>query len=143
VKSILVVCEGNICRSPMAQALLSAALPQVNVRSAGLGALVGCPADRTAVSLMSSRGLDITGHRAVQMTSEMCVSADIILVMEHGQRVRIEQTYPELRGKIFRIGEYTKQDILDPYRLEEKAFTLALARIEAGLREWLYRLERI
>ena len=47
MNSILVICEGNICRSPMAQGLLAAALPNAQVHSAGLGALVGMPAECT------------------------------------------------------------------------------------------------
>ncbi len=94
MKSILVVCEGNICRSPMAQGLLAAALPQVQVHSAGLGALIGSPADETAVRLMQARGIDISAHRATQITRQMCVQADMVLVMDADQRKRLEALYP-------------------------------------------------
>jgi len=143
MKQILVVCEGNICRSPMAQGLLAAALPQVQVRSAGLGALVGMPADETAIRLMQARGVDISAHRAIQITRAMCVEADVVLVMDAGQRKRLEALYPQACGRVFRVGEYTQSDIPDPYRQSEAAFRDALSLIDEGLREWLHRIHRL
>ena len=66
VRYLLVVCVGNICRSPMAAAMLKHQLGEqtdVTVGSAGLGALVGYPADDHAIALMQERGLDISDHR--------------------------------------------------------------------------------
>ena len=67
ITHILVVCVGNICRSPMAEALLRDALTgpeEITVKSAGLGALVGQAADKHAVELMKERGMDLIAHRA-------------------------------------------------------------------------------
>lgn len=143
MKSILVVCEGNICRSPMAQGVLAAALPQVQVLSAGLGALVGTAADETAVRLMQARGIDISAHRATQVNRQMCVQADMVMVMDAEQRKRLEALYPQACGRVFRVGEHTKRDIPDPYRQPETAFQEALSLIDDGLREWLHRIHRL
>jgi protein-tyrosine phosphatase len=143
VRAILIVCEGNICRSPMAQGLFAAALPQIVVRSAGLGALVGMPADETAVRLMRERQIDISDHRAMQITQAICVECDMVLVMEQAQRARLEAMYPQVRGRVSRIGEYAKQDVPDPYRQPEAAFRRALAMIEQGSQEWLRRIDRL
>lgn len=143
MKSILVVCEGNICRSPMAQGLLAHALPGMQVRSAGLGALVGMPADETAVKLMRERGIDITAHRATQINRAMCLESDIVLVMDPEQRARVEGLYPQARGRVFRLGEYTQRDIPDPYRQREQAFRNALALIDEGAQEWLRRIHKL
>ena len=89
IRHILVVCVGNICRSPMAEALLRDALREqqdITVESAGLGALVDHPASEHAVDLMHERGLDITSHRAQQITPELIAQADLVLVMESGHR---------------------------------------------------------
>ena len=70
IRHILVVCVGNICRSPMAEALLWQALGEQDgfkVESAGLGALVGHEASEHSVALMDEEGLYITSHRARQI----------------------------------------------------------------------------
>lgn len=143
MKSILLVCEGNICRSPMAEGLLKAALPRASVRSAGLGALIGMPADEAAVRLMDARGIDIAPHRAVQVTGDMCKRSDLVLVMSSDQRKRLEQLYPFACGKVFRLGESDKRDVPDPYRQPETAFREALQLIDSGVHAWLQRLHKI
>lgn len=143
MKGILVVCEGNICRSPMAQAVLAHGLPSMQVRSAGLAALLSHPADETARRLMAERQLDIAAHRAQQVTRNLCLESDLVLVMDTVQRQRIEVMYPQVRGRVFRMAEHLKQDIPDPYRQGELAFRGALALIDAGAADWLRRIQRL
>jgi protein-tyrosine phosphatase len=143
VNSILVLCEGNICRSPMAQALLAHAMPDFQVHSAGLHAMVGWPAEETAVRLMQARGIDIGTHRAQQISSPLCLQADLVLVMDTDQKQRVEALYPQARGRVYRLAEYQKQDIPDPYRQGESAFRDGLALIDRGVSEWLRRIQRL
>jgi protein-tyrosine phosphatase len=143
MKSILVVCEGNICRSPMAAGLLSVALPKLHVHSAGLNALHGMPAAETAVRVMAELGIDIARHRAVQVTRDMCQRSDLVLVMSAEQRKRLEGKYPFACGKVFRIGEFSTRDVPDPYRRPEAAFREALEIIDDGVKSWLQRIHRI
>ena len=143
MKSILVLCEGNICRSPMAAGLLAAGLPGLSVHSAGLGALVGEPADEKAVSLMRERGIDIGAHRARQVTRAMCLESDVILVMDRDQRQRLQKTYPEACGRVFRIGEYADVDVPDPYRQPLQAFRHALNLLDLSIQHWLQRIQRL
>ncbi|MDF2462989.1 MAG: protein tyrosine phosphatase [Ramlibacter sp.] len=140
MKSVLVLCEGNICRSPMAAALLSAAKLDLQVSSAGLGALVGRPADPMAIRLMAERGIDLQAHRAVQVTRPVCVAADLIFVMENEQRQRLETLYPEVRGRVFRLDE---TDVPDPYRKSEQTFRISLAGIINGVEAWTRKLKQI
>ena len=85
--NILVVCTGNICRSPMAEGMLKKYLPRslagrVAISSAGTHALHGNMAQPHAVAVMQGLGIDITGHRARQLSGTLVKSADLILVME-------------------------------------------------------------
>jgi len=141
-KSILVVCVGNICRSPMAEALLRNRLQgrEIAVSSAGLGALVGHPADITAQTLMNERGIDISSHRASQISAGHLRDAELILVMETWQQRDIEKNFPPARGRVFRLGHWGDFEIADPYRKPREAFERALADIERGIDEWMERL---
>jgi len=136
---ILVVCVGNICRSPMAEVLLKSALREqddITVESAGLGALVGHPASAYAVELMEELGEDISGHRARQIHPDMVSAADLVLVMESRHKRAIDDADPTARGKVHRLGDWQGIDIADPYRQPKAAFADALADIQVGVASW-------
>jgi len=142
--NILIVCVGNICRSPMAEALLKSTLstkPNVyQVSSAGIGALVGHPADNKAKQLMIEKGIDISGHRADQLNEDMIRKADIILVMESAHKQAIEAKQPSAKGKVFRLGEWGDFDIPDPYQRDSIIFESVLRLIDLGVNQWLKKL---
>ena len=144
IRHILVVCVGNICRSPMAEALLKSALrgqDGITVESAGLGALVGHPADDYAIELMDERGTDIRAHRARQIHPDMVKAADLVLVMESGHKRAIDEADPTARGKVHRLGEWQDTDIEDPYRRERWAYEDALRDIQAGVASWVEKIK--
>lgn len=140
IRSILMVCIGNICRSPMAAGLLASRLADLDIRSAGLDALVGMPADPLARIAMSRRGVDIEGHRATQLDSGLCAGADIIMVMDAQQKRFIESTYHVTRGRVFRLGEFQNCEIFDPYGGAEADFERCLEFIAAGVDGWVNRI---
>ena len=143
IRHILVVCVGNICRSPMAEALLRRELrgqDEYTVESAGLGALVGHPASEHSVALMDELGLDISVHRARQIHPDMVKASDLVLVMEAGHKRAIDDADPTARGKVYRLGEWQDIDIADPYRREREAYEVALRDIEAGVASWVKRI---
>ena len=143
IKHILVVCVGNICRSPMAEALLKRELrgqDGFTVESAGLGALVGHPASDYSIELMNEMGIDITGHRARQIHPDMVRDADLVLVMEPGHKRAIDDADPSARGKVYRLGEWQDRNIDDPYRQARIAYEEALEDIEAGVASWAKKI---
>lgn len=143
---ILVVCVGNICRSPVAEGLLKARLPNSAVWSAGLAAVVGHPADAISAEIALQHGIDISGHRAQQIAGWMCTKADLVLVMESSQKQHLEKQFPLARGKIHRLGEFGPQgpfDIADPYRQSRPSFDAAHAAITSGVDAWARRILQI
>ena len=112
----------------------------MTVASAGLGALVDWPASEHAVDLMRERGLDISAHKARQLTPELVGEADLILVMESGHKKAIESEDPTTRGKIYRLGEWNDKDIGDPFRQPREDFERALGEIDDCVEDWVERL---
>jgi protein-tyrosine phosphatase len=143
IRNILVVCIGNICRSPMAEGLLAKAVPDAQVSSVGLEAMAGLRADPIACELMAERGVSLESHRARQISMDACQRADLILVMDRSQRRMVEERYLFAAGKVFRLCEFSDQDVPDPYRAGRASFERALSLIEEGSRQWVQRISRV
>lgn len=140
--SVLVVCVGNICRSPIGERVLSMALPKLRVGSAGLDALVGHAADATAAEVAARHGVDVSGHVARNLTADLGAAHDLILVMERAHRREIAERFPQLSGRTMLFGHWIDDgaEIPDPYgraaAVHEKTVSLVLRAGHA----WLARL---
>ncbi len=135
--NVMMVCIGNICRSPIAEVLLKHQQPQLNVFSSGLSALVGKTADPSSIELMKDKNIDLTKHRAQQINSVLVTASDLILTMELKHIEIIQSKFPEARGKIHLIGKWNdNQEIPDPYKRDKAAFESAALLIESGLYAW-------
>jgi protein-tyrosine phosphatase len=84
MRSILVVCHGNICRSPYLEAVLRRALPGLQVSSAGLIG-PGRPVPAHGRNVASRSGLDLTSHRSRVLNADMLSRADMVIVMDPRQ----------------------------------------------------------
>ncbi|WP_338557116.1 protein tyrosine phosphatase [Erwinia sp. E_sp_B04_7] len=143
INSILVVCVGNICRSPTGERLLKSALPDKKVESAGLGALVGKEADGTASSVADKHGVSLDGHVAQQLTSDMCQEYDLILVMEKRHVDSVNRINPSVRGKTMLFGHWlNQQEIADPYKKSRDAFEAVYGTLENAAQKWVNALSR-
>lgn len=138
--NILVICVGNICRSPICEGLFNERLknidPDIRVSSAGLSALVGRPADKLAQELMLEKNIDISAHRARQINSEILLESDIIFTMTNGQQTHLEGKIPHLKGRLHRLGEIEGYDVPDPYKRPKAAFEQALLLIDQAVDNW-------
>ncbi|MBN1086338.1 protein tyrosine phosphatase [Erwinia aphidicola] len=143
INSILVVCVGNICRSPTGERLLKTALHEKNIASAGLGALVDHAADETASSVASEHGVSLEGHAAQQLTSNMCRDYDLILVMEKKHVDQVCRINPSVRGKTMLFGHWiNQQEIADPYKKSRDAFEAVYGILENAAQKWVDALSR-
>lgn len=142
--NILMICVGNICRSPTAEALLKHKLGNTNkiIHSAGLGALAGKDIEPTAREVLLEHSIEPAQHIARQLTSSMLTEADLILVMEKGHANQISNIAPEARGKSFLLGKWNNDiEIPDPFRKPKQAFEEAYDLIEQSLNEWIKHLQ--
>ncbi|GAB5099616.1 MULTISPECIES: low molecular weight protein-tyrosine-phosphatase [unclassified Caballeronia] len=141
IDSVLLVCEGNICRSPMAAGWLQSKVPSLEVWSAGISALAGQPADPYAQGVMKDHGIDISSHRGAQLSGFDCKRAELILVMQEQQKRYLEKRYPFVKGRVFRLGQFSNFEVPDPYRKERNVFEDCFDLIERGLSDWVGRIE--
>ncbi|WP_243844298.1 low molecular weight phosphatase family protein [Salinibacterium sp. ZJ454] len=110
--SILTVCTGNVCRSPLAEQLLRAGLqdwPQVAVASAGLGALVDRPMPEPALAMSASLG-GIGGpeHRARQLDERLVRNADLVFAMAREHRRGTVELLPRASRVTFTVREFAR-----------------------------------
>lgn len=136
IQNILVVCVGNICRSPMGEFFLKKNHPNLHIESAGLSAMVGHAADEKALTCMNSKQIDMRSHMAKQINADLIKTADLVLVMSSNQQKHIENTWPFAKGKVFRLGHWQGQNVPDPYKLDQAFFEQTCNNIESYVSDW-------
>ncbi len=141
IKNILVVCIGNICRSPIGEELLKERCKNsLSISSAGLAACVGESAHEYSITIMKKNGYDITPHTARQITDEMVVENELILVMNTSQKNEIEMLFPFIRGRVYRIGEWLDMDVEDPNNKPYEIFETIYDKLDQCVNSWVEKL---
>ena len=122
MKKILFVCTGNLCRSPMAEALFRhriGADAGWEAVSAGTFAALGHPASENAVLAVKELGIDLSGHRSQPLSAELLAAADMIVVMTAEHRFHLLEVFPEVGNRVFLIKSFgtskVPADVSDPY----------------------------
>jgi protein-tyrosine phosphatase len=122
VRTVLFVCKGNICRSPMGEVYFRRRARELGfdltVISAGLDTTPGRTAHPYAISEIQKHGLTLVNHATQSLRRETAEQADLIIVMEVAQRRWLTRLYPHARDKVFVAGRFaplSSLDIADPF----------------------------
>jgi protein-tyrosine-phosphatase/tRNA A37 threonylcarbamoyladenosine synthetase subunit TsaC/SUA5/YrdC len=148
---VLIVCTGNTCRSPMAEAIMrdlfvkrflgvDQAAEKVFVASAGLNAFPGGPASIEAQETIAARGLTLSDHQSRLVTMHDLSMADLILTMTRSHRNGILDQYPELENKVHLVSGGAG-DVSDPFGGPQAVYSSCANQIESYLQQWILRLD--
>lgn len=142
--SLLSICTGNICRSPMSEGILKRLFEgaaHIAVSSAGTHALAGNQAATFAVIAASEHGVDISGHRARQLDRDLIIGSSIILCMEPGQVEWVIEKAPETFDRVFNLADFSSsrkmEYIPDPYGCSLREFRSCFFDISVCLRNFV------
>ncbi|MCL4803064.1 MAG: low molecular weight phosphotyrosine protein phosphatase [Anaerolineae bacterium] len=120
--NVLIICTANICRSPVAAAMLQdrlrkRGLANWTVRSAGTWAIVARGASRYSIDVSRRGGLDISNHRARMVDEDQMNQADLVLTMEVGHAEALRAEFPKQAHKVYMLTEMTGHayNVPDPY----------------------------
>jgi protein-tyrosine phosphatase len=105
---LLVICTGNVCRSPAAVAMLRQAFPAAVVTSAGTRAAVGAPADERIARIAEAHGLLLWGHRAAQLTRDLVAESDLVLTAAREHRSAAVALVPGALRRSFTLRELAR-----------------------------------
>jgi RpiB/LacA/LacB family sugar-phosphate isomerase len=151
MKTILFVCTGNVCRSPMAEGLFRHATKgrgDFRVFSAGVGAVEGLPPSEFAVKALRELGVDIAPIRSKPLTAELVQQADYIFGMTHSHVDAITLLYPQAAEKTFLLREFDEtldsfeNDISDPIGGSYEVYLACRDQIEQGIAAMLKFLDQ-
>jgi glycine hydroxymethyltransferase len=142
MKTVLFICTGNVCRSPMAEGIFRAAVRSrgdYRIVSAGLGAIDGQPPSPYAVQAVKELGIDISGQRSRMLTPELVEDADLIFGMTHSHIDTVGLLYPQAIEKSFLLREFDdtldifEKDISDPIGGSYEVYLNCRDQIEQGI----------
>jgi len=151
MKTVLFVCTGNICRSPMAEGLFRHATrgrADCRVVSAGVGALEGQTPSPHAVSALKELGIDISQLRSRMLTSDLVDEADYIFGMTHSHVDSVNLLFPQAAEKTFLLREFDEtldefeKDISDPIGGSYETYAYCRDQIEQGIFSMLNFIEQ-
>lgn len=148
LQTVVFICTGNTCRSPLAMALARRAWPQAaSFASAGLRAVGGEPASSGALAVADELGLDLQEHRARQLTDDLALAADWLIGMTRAHARQLQERYGapgaprigllslpgvDLSGRPLPAAD----EVADPFGGRRDAYRAAADQLARLLRAW-------
>jgi protein-tyrosine-phosphatase len=142
-KSVLFVCTGNTCRSPMAEGLFRKAVGNRGdfiVQSAGVAAYPGDKANPETVKLLSGRGITLDGFRSQPLSKELVEQATHIFAMTSGHLEALENLFPDYSDKFYLACEFVEipgrgvaSDVPDPIGMGRKAYEATARTLDLAI----------
>jgi glycine hydroxymethyltransferase len=142
MRNVLFVCTGNVCRSPMAQGLFADLVRgrrDIEVTSAGIGAVGGQSPSPYAIDVMHQLGLDIRNIRSKPLMADLVRKADFIFVMTYGHLDSMLLLFPSAAEKTFLLREFEtdlpvmERDVSDPIGQSREVYRQCRDEIRAAL----------
>ena len=135
--TVFFVCQGNICRSPFAEALARRVFNHgATLLSAGFDKREGRATPPQAQEAAAQLGVDLSGHRSKTVTEELLRSADVIFLFDAANYCRLASEFPSARHKAHFLGIFDETQsvvIPDPWGSEQRAFLDVYRRIQRAL----------
>ncbi len=147
IKSVLFVCSGNTCRSPMAEGLFNYYAKErgmsVSAKSAGLFVFPGSKVSENSVKALAELDIDISGHEPTQLDLDLIGGADLILAMSGSHKSAICAAAPEADGKTFTLKEYSGGvgEIYDPFGGGIEIYKSCMIEIKDCVKKVIARLD--
>lgn len=147
--TVLFICTANVCRSPLAAALLrervKSSAQDWRIESAGTWALEGYPVVSKVEQVLNEKGITVAPHRSRKVTAELLQEFQLILTMEEGHKEALRFEFPEAADRIYMLSEMIDQrfSVPDPMGKPYREYQITAQELERMLEQGLDKISQL